>query len=254
MARKRFTLPELVEAKPQIGIFLRKLRNKFSLTQDFIAKKVGVSRPTLNKIEANKSEITLLQAKKLADFYNIPLADLLKGQDSMNSNVRLALKDSGNKNRAIIVLPMQKYQLAKELAVYLMSKLMAWPTVSELNLQSILFCLEFQFWVKYSKPLLGLHYQKNNYGPIILEWENLTSELIKEQRIFRPELPEFSFPRTKLLSRSLASLESFNGAEFVFVEQFVTSLDLTEPEFASKLLAKIEQYSVANIYQNIEIW
>ena len=56
------------QIRPEIGKFLKYLRSKFFLTQDFIAKKINISRPTLNKIEADKTEITLLQAKKLADF------------------------------------------------------------------------------------------------------------------------------------------------------------------------------------------
>jgi transcriptional regulator with XRE-family HTH domain len=254
MSKKRFVLPELVESKPQIGGFLRKLRNKFSLTQEFIAKKVGLSRPTLNKIEANKAELSLLQAKKLADFYNLPLADLLSGQDSMNSNVRLALKETGDKNGAVIVLPLQKYHLAKEVSVLLTTSLMGWPTISELSLQTILFNLEFAYWTKYQKPLLGLHYQKNSYGPTPLEWESIMTELINEKRIIRLDLPEFKFPRTKLISMSLPDLDLFKGSEFLFIEQFITSLSLMDLDGIKNLSEKIEQFQNTPVYQNIIIW
>ncbi len=254
MSRKRFSLPQLAETRPQIGAFLRKLRNKFSLTQEFIAKRIGVSRPTLNKIEANKAGLSLLQAKKLADFYNIPLADLLIGNDSMNSNVRLVLKESGDKNGVEIVLPMVKYQIAKELLVYLVAKFMAWPTISELSIQAMFFILEYAYWERFKVPLLGLHYLKNNYGPSPVEWDNLLTELINEKRIIRLDFKEFTFPRVKLLCQSLPDLSYFKGNEIIYIEQFITTPGILDPDGVLMMSDKIEQYRITKAFQNIQLW
>lgn len=49
-----------------------------SLTQDDLAKKIGVSRQTINSIEANRYVPSTVLALKLSELFNKPVNDFFK--------------------------------------------------------------------------------------------------------------------------------------------------------------------------------
>lgn len=55
---------------------LRELRKQQKLTQDELAKALGVSRQTINAIENNKYNPTLELAMRMARFMKIPVEQL----------------------------------------------------------------------------------------------------------------------------------------------------------------------------------
>ncbi|MBV7267633.1 helix-turn-helix transcriptional regulator [Winogradskyella luteola] len=53
-----------------------------SLTQDDLAKKIGVSRQTINSIEANRYVPSTVLALKLSKVFNKPVNDFFKLSDN----------------------------------------------------------------------------------------------------------------------------------------------------------------------------
>lgn len=60
---------------------LRELRKERKLTQDDLAKALGVSRQTINAIENDKYNPTLELAIRLARFLKIPVEELFIAED-----------------------------------------------------------------------------------------------------------------------------------------------------------------------------
>lgn len=52
-----------------------------NLTQDDLAKKIGVSRQTINSIEANRYVPSTVLALKLSELFNKPVNDFFKLRD-----------------------------------------------------------------------------------------------------------------------------------------------------------------------------
>lgn len=52
-----------------------------NLTQDDLAKKIGVSRQTINSIEANRYAPSIVLALKLSELFNKPVNDFFKLSD-----------------------------------------------------------------------------------------------------------------------------------------------------------------------------
>ncbi|NOY47121.1 MAG: helix-turn-helix transcriptional regulator [Chlorobi bacterium] len=53
-----------------------------SLTQDDLAKRIGVSRQTINSIEANRYVPSTVLALKLSELFNKPVNDFFKLSDN----------------------------------------------------------------------------------------------------------------------------------------------------------------------------
>ena len=60
--------------------FLLELRNNQGISQAFVAEKIGVSRASYIEIEKGAKELTLSQANKIAEIFNVSLAELLSGE------------------------------------------------------------------------------------------------------------------------------------------------------------------------------
>ncbi|RZK60253.1 MAG: XRE family transcriptional regulator [Pedobacter sp.] len=62
----------------EIGNVLKNLRKKQGANQAAVAEYLLISRPTYLRYEQNKIEIPLSKLFKLADYYKIDLAELIK--------------------------------------------------------------------------------------------------------------------------------------------------------------------------------
>ena len=55
---------------------LRGLRAEYGLTQEEVAKKIGISTNSYNRKERGKRKFTLIEAKKLADLFDVSIEDI----------------------------------------------------------------------------------------------------------------------------------------------------------------------------------
>lgn len=79
-----------------IGKNLAILREKRSLTQDDVAKYLGISRPMISYYETAEREIPLLHLEKLADLFSVEVADLMEeARDANQATVAFAFRTSG---------------------------------------------------------------------------------------------------------------------------------------------------------------
>lgn len=72
-----------------VGKRIRELRQREGWDQKELAKRVGVSRPTISKWERDESEPKLSQADKLADIFKVTLQSLTSGYRHDSAGQRL---------------------------------------------------------------------------------------------------------------------------------------------------------------------
>lgn len=89
---------------------LKEFRKKIGLSQDDIAKKIGVHNTTYGNWELGKTEPTIDTLIKLADFYNVTVDELI-GREADTIN----LKFLGEPEAYLIkkILKMNQLELAK---------------------------------------------------------------------------------------------------------------------------------------------
>ncbi len=67
------------QKQSNIGVNIRKLRNKLGFSQDTLSKKADLAFHTIAKIESgNTSNPTIFTVKKIADVFGVSLDDLMK--------------------------------------------------------------------------------------------------------------------------------------------------------------------------------
>ena len=67
----------MVDTRKSVGKRIRKLRDKAGFSQAQLAKKTGLARATVNRIETGKTLPSLSTLRKLAEVFNLSVTELL---------------------------------------------------------------------------------------------------------------------------------------------------------------------------------
>ncbi|MBU0546371.1 helix-turn-helix domain-containing protein, partial [Patescibacteria group bacterium] len=124
-----------------LGKFIFEQRKKHNLTQDFLASKIGVSRPTFVQIEQGERDLTITEARKLADIFGIVFGDFVKGKDtSVVVDIKKGVKKRKAEKREMrISVPQKNLEKFKEVLLYILSKVGGKPNVGEAVVYKLLY-------------------------------------------------------------------------------------------------------------------
>lgn len=121
---------------------IKELRNNNNLSQEYIAKAIGVSRPTYTAIEAGKQELSLEEAKKLATLFNIGVDELLSG-------------DVPNIDKyKHMILTFLRMNISKD------------GKITKTKLAKLLYLSDFAWFYNNLESMSGMQYRKIIYGPV----------------------------------------------------------------------------------------
>ncbi len=180
---------------------LRQIRKQHGVTQEEMAEKLGVSRPTYIRIENGEKEPTLSQAKTLAE--------MIKPHPEKKSLTTPDKRQPAGKHRPTGFNP-QKF---KELLLYVLEKVGAKPNIGETALYKLLYFMDFDYYEQHGKPLTGATYIKNHHGPTPLQFKQVAGEMIEHGEMERVNSKYFQYDQKKYLPRRKSNLDLFTASE-----------------------------------------
>ena len=208
-----------------IGKFVKILRERNELTQEFVSEKIGISRPTLNKIESNKTDLSLKQAKKLADLFNISIEDLLNCREIESILPKHNKRDKEKEKHSIrISIPEINFKKFKEVILYILNRVGAKPNVGETVIYKLLYFIDFDFYEKYEEHLLGGTYIKNHYGPTPVEFKKIIGNMITQGEVTKVTSKYFKYPQKKYLPIRTPELEVLKAHELKHIDEVLSRL------------------------------
>ena len=215
------------------GKFIKAQRNKRSLTQEEIAKAIGITRQTLNKIESDSANLDLPQAKKLAQIFNISLDDLYECRDisetvfEIEENGKFRVSESAEtseSNEIRISIPKSNVSKLKETLIYMLNKVGAKPNIGETVLYKLLYFIDFDFYEKYEEQIIGCTYIKNHHGPTPVEFTKVMDQMIKDREVEKVKSEYFKYPQTKYLALRAPNLEILKANELALIDDVLCRL------------------------------
>jgi len=181
--------------------FIQQLRKKHELTQEFLASKIGVSRPTYVQIEQGERDLTITEAKKLADIFGVDFSDFLQGKEKLIS-VKIEKEKHAVKTEKLelrINVPQKNLEKFKEVLLYILSRVGGKPNIGETVLYKLLYFIDFDFYEKFEEQLIGATYIKNHYGPTPVEFKVIVDEMIQSGELAKVNNKYFDHPQRKYL-------------------------------------------------------
>lgn len=209
-----------------VSKFIRELRLKNNLSQDYVANYLGLSRPTYVLIEQGKRELTISEARKLASLYGLAIEQLIEGRPS-GPKVVLEKKEpygTAEKQGIRIIMDRANVKKFKEVLLYVLSKIGARPNIGETALYKILYFIDFDYYEKYEEQLTGARYIRNHYGPTPVEFKKIIEEMEKNREIESVKSKYFQYPQKKYLPLREPNLRFLSAQEIKHIDEVLARL------------------------------
>ncbi len=179
--------------------FVMSLRKKHEMTQEYLATKLGMSRPTYIQFERGGRELTISEAKELAKIFNMTLENFLNENEV---NISIDIKKAKPKKETTeirISVPQQKVDKFKQVFLYILKKVGGKPNIGMTALYKLLYFIDFDYYEKYEEQLMGLKYIRNHFGPTPMLFSKVIDEMLKADQIEKLKSKYYQHEQTKFL-------------------------------------------------------
>lgn len=165
---------------------IKKLRLKFDFSQDYLAKKIGLSRPTYMQMEKGERDITITEAQMLAEIFGMTLMDFLSDTTLLEKEVVLETernKEKKSENEIRISVPIKNQKKFKTVLAYILKKVGGKPNIGMTAIYKLLYFIDFDYYEKFEEQLMGAVYIKNYYGPTPIMFTKIVEEMKAKNEI-----------------------------------------------------------------------
>ena len=197
---------------------IKKLREKYEISQAELAEKLGISRYTLIKTEQGRRALTRKEEQKAREVFALLGEDF---GDSMDDDLR-------------INIPQRNIEKFKEVLLYILEKVGAKPNVGLTVLYKLLYFIDFDYYEQYEEQLMGLSYIKNHHGPTPREFAKVMEAMKKDGEVEEVKSSFFQFEQKKYLPRRKADVRKLKKREKQVIDRVLNELsDMNAKEIST---------------------
>jgi len=205
--------------------FLIELRKNQGISQAYVAEKIGVSRASYIEIEKGAKELTLSQANKIAEIFNISLEELISGKKLPDIKVSIQDKSEKKEKQGIrIDVPQKNLKKFKEVLLYILEKVGSKSNVGMTVLYKILYFIDFDYYEKFEEQLIGATYIKNHFGPTPVEFKKIVESMESKGELETVKSKYFLHEQTKYLPRREPDISVLNAKEIKHIDEVLSRL------------------------------
>lgn len=164
---------------------IKERRTEKRLSQEQVAKAIGVSRPTYTAIEAGKQKLDIEEAQKLAGLLGVSIEELLSGS----------------------VPDYEKYK-QMILAFLRMDK-----QITKTKLAKLLYFADFGWFYYHLESMSGMQYRKIQYGPVADSYFRIVDEMFDQGEINIEQTKDGAMLISQTRSGSKIPLSQLNKEE-----------------------------------------
>jgi len=211
-------------SKKQIGQRITELRKMKGLSQEELAKKVKMSRPSLAQIELGNRSVDILELQKLSLVLEFSLDDFMSKDFSASQEIEGKEEKKSKKEEERISVPTLQIDKFKNVLLYILTKCAGKPNVGETVLYKLLYFSDFNYYELYEEHLTGAKYRKLPYGPVPQRLDTIINQMIENNQIERIKTPYFDKLQTRYIPLVNPDLKRINGAEKEVIDKVIDQI------------------------------
>ena len=219
-------------SQKQIGQRITELRKMKGLSQDDLAKRVKMSRPSLAQIELGNRSVNILELKQLSMVLDFSLDYFMSNDFLVDQEVKEEANNKLQINEERISIPSLKINKLKNVLLYILEKCAGKPNVEEIVLYKLLYFSDFNYYELYEEHLTGSKYRKLPYGPVPQKLNIIINQMIDKGKLKRIKTEYHGYPQTRYLPLEKPDL---------------TELKASEKEVIDKVIAQMSDWSATAI-------
>jgi len=183
----------------------KELRDSYGMSQEDLALRLGISRPTLIKIEKGERPLKISEKRKLEDIFGLVAS---VESESKNTNIRISI-------------PQKNIEKFKQVFLYLLEKVGSKPNVGMTVIYKLLYFIDFDYYEKYEEQIMGLTYFRNHHGPAPREFAKVVDRMKEDEEVEAVNSKFFTYDQKKFLPRKKADLGSLSGKELEMIDDVI---------------------------------
>lgn len=208
-----------------MSTFIKNKRNSSGLSQSEVAESLGISRPTYIKIEQGKIKPTEEQRALLASIFDI-------SQDTLDKNAGEGKIDGEIKLKKV---PKENIEKFKQVLLYIISKVGSRPNIGQTALYKLLYFIDFDFYEKNQKYLIGATYIKNTHGPSPVSFAKIAQGLEEKGKLVEVSSKYFGYDQKKYLVTSEPDVSELSAIELKHIDNELERLATKSAKELSEL-------------------
>jgi transcriptional regulator with XRE-family HTH domain len=192
-------------SQKQIGQRIMELRKSKGLSQEDLAKSIGMSRPSLAQIELGNRSVDVFELFQLSHVLGFSMDEFL------SPDLRISVPD----------LQLGKF---KNVLLYILERCAGKPNIGETVLNKLLYFCDFNFYELYEEHLTGARYKKLPYGPVPQKLDTIINQMIDNGKLKRVKTDYHGFPQTRYMPMEKADLMQLSAAEKTVIDNVIQQM------------------------------
>ncbi len=188
--------------------WIQNKRKLIGLSQTEVAKSLGISRPTYNRLEQGITKPTEEQKALLADIFEVSKETLEKNEATTNLSAEIKIKE----------IPKENIEKFRQVLLYVISKVGNRPNIGQTALYKLLYFIDFDYYEKYQEYLIGASYIKNTHGPTPVSFAKITKNLEKEGKLVEVMSKFFQYDQKKYLVTKEPEVSALKAQELKHID------------------------------------
>lgn len=211
-------------SQKQIGQRISELRKAKGLSQENLAIKIKISRPSLAQIELGNRSIDILELQKLSMVLEFSLDDFMSMNFAVNQDFILEEEKKEKKETERISIPTLQVDKFKNILLYILERCAGKPNVGETVLYKLLYFSDFNYYELYEEHLTGAKYRKLPYGPVPQKLDTIIGQMIENGHLQRVKTEYHGFNQTRYLPLKKADLTVLKASEKEVIDRVIEQM------------------------------
>ena len=230
----RWPPDRFVRTPAKLGQFIKERRLALDLSQEYLAERLGISRPTYRKMENDQRGPTLSETERLAEEFDMTLADLQARKAPRCA--ALVEKPVRKRKTPKMRAPKRDIEKFRQVLLYVLTQVAGRPNVGETTLHKLLYFIDFDYYEKFDESLTGVTYIRNHHGPTAVDLREILQQMQKRGDVEAVKIKYCGYPQKKHLALAPPDLSALSAREIKHVDEVLVRL-------AGKSARDIETYS-----------
>lgn len=211
-------------SQKQIGQRIAELRRMKEMSQEALAKSVGISRPSLAQIELGNRSVDILELQKLSVVLGFSLDYFMSEDFTLRQELTDNEEKKSTKEEERIAVPVLQVNKFKNVLLYILERCAGKPNVGETVLCKLLYFADFNYFELYEEHLTGAKYRKLPYGPVPLQMDAIISQMIDDRQLQRVKTDYHGYPQTRYLPLEKADLTQLKASEKEVIDKVIDQM------------------------------
>ena len=224
-----------------MSTWIQNKRKMAGISQSEVAKILGISRPTYIKLEKGESKPTEEQEALLADIFDVSKETLEK--ENVLDEIKFDIKP--------MEIPKENLERFKQVLLYIISKVGGRPNIGQTAIYKLLYFIDFDYYEKYQKYLIGAKYIKNTYGPTPVSFARVSRNLQDKGELVEVNSKHFHFDQKRYMVTLEPDVSLLSAQELKHIDDELSRLASKSAKELSELSHKDTPWKVAKDKQEL---